>query len=83
LEFILGTLQVAGKAALDDIGAFKAAIPNFVIDNPLVQTRASLAYVGAGDFQHKRQIGIPLVVNTLRKGRLETLFARQPEEFLL
>jgi branched-chain amino acid transport system substrate-binding protein len=83
LEFVLGTLQVAGKAALDDIGPFKAAIPHFAIDNPLARTRASMAYVGAGEFERKRQIGIPLVVNTIRKGRLETLFTQQPEEFLL
>jgi branched-chain amino acid transport system substrate-binding protein len=82
LEFVLGTLQVAGRAALDDIGLFKAAIPHFAIDNPLAQTRASMAYVGAGEFQHKRQIGIPLVVNTIRKGQLETLFTQEPEEFL-
>jgi branched-chain amino acid transport system substrate-binding protein len=82
LEFVLCTLQMAGKSALDDIGPFKAAIPNFAIDNPLAQTRASMAYFGAKEFQHKRQIGIPLVVNTIRQGRLETLFAHQPEEFL-
>ena len=82
LEFVLGTLQVAGKAALDDIRLFKAAIPHFAIENPLARTRAAMAYVGTGEFQHKRQIGIPLVVNAIRKGRLETLFSQQPEEFL-
>ena len=41
-----------------------------------------MAYVGAGEFRHKWQIGIPLVVNTIRKGQLETLFTQQPEEFL-
>jgi len=41
-----------------------------------------MSYVGAGEFQQKRQIGIPLVVNTIREGRLETLFVHQPEEFL-
>jgi len=80
LEFVLGTLQVAGKAAIDDIAPFQAAIPHFAIDNPLARTRASMAYVGQAEFQHKRQIGIPLVVNTIRQGRLETLFAQQPEE---
>jgi branched-chain amino acid transport system substrate-binding protein len=82
MEFLLGTLQVAGKAAIDDIDRFKTAIPHFAIDNPLDRTRVPMSYVGAGEFQQKRQIGIPLVVNAIREGRLETLFVHQPEEFL-
>jgi branched-chain amino acid transport system substrate-binding protein len=82
LEFLLATLQVAGKAALSDTGRFKAVIPHFSIDNPLVSGRAALAYYGAGDFRQKRQIGIPLVVNTIRGGRQQTLFSQAPEEVL-
>ena len=82
LEFLLSTLQVAGKAAIDNIDAFKIAMPHFAVENPLDRMRASMAYIGAGEFQHKRQIGIPLVVNTIRRGCLETLFTHQPVEFL-
>ncbi len=82
LEFVLGTLMVAGKSALDDIRHFKAAIPDFAIDNPLANGRGTMAYFGARDFSHKRQVGIPLVVNTIRSGRLHTLFTRSAEEIL-
>lgn len=82
LEFLLATLQVAGKGALSDISRFKAVIPHFSIDNPLVSGRAALAYYGSGDFRQKRQIGIPLVVNMIRGGRQQTLFSHAPEEVL-
>jgi branched-chain amino acid transport system substrate-binding protein len=82
LEFVLGTLQVAGKAALDDISRFKSVIPHFSIDNPLTKGRSSMSYYGAKDFQHKRQIGIPLVVNAITNGQLETLFTLPPDEIL-
>jgi branched-chain amino acid transport system substrate-binding protein len=82
LEFVLGTLMVAGKLAIDDISRFKAAIPDFAIDNPLATGRGSMAYFGARDFSHKRQIGVPLVVNTIKDGRLQTLFTREAEDIL-
>lgn len=82
LEFVLGTLMVAGKRAVDDISHFKAAIPSFAIENPLATGRSSMAYFGAREFSHKRQVGIPLVVNTIRGGRLQTLFTRSAEEIL-
>lgn len=82
LEFVLGTLMVAGKQAIDDISHFKAAIPHFAIDNPLATGRGTMAYFGARDFSHKRQVGIPLVVNTIKGGRLHTLFTRSAEEIL-
>jgi branched-chain amino acid transport system substrate-binding protein len=74
---------VAGRSALDDISRFKAAIPHFSFENPLAKGRSSLTYYGAKEFRQKRQIGIPLVVNTIRKGRLQNLFAQSPEEVLV
>jgi branched-chain amino acid transport system substrate-binding protein len=82
LEFVLGTLQVAGKSAIDDISRFKSVIPHFSVENPLTNRRSSMSYYGAKDFQHKRQIGIPLVVNSINGGRLRTLFTLPPEEIL-
>jgi branched-chain amino acid transport system substrate-binding protein len=82
MEFVLATLQAAGKAAMTDISRFKAVIPHFSTTNPFVNGRAPLAYYGSADFRQKRQIGIPLVVNTIRGGRLETLFTQQPDEIL-
>lgn len=62
--------MMAGKLAIDDVSHFKAAIPNFAIDNPLATGRGIMAYFGARDFSHKRQIGVPLVVNTIKEGRV-------------
>lgn len=83
LEFLLATLQFAGRASLEDVTRFKAAIPHFSVDNPLVKGRSSLTYYGAKDFRQKRQVGIPLVVNTINRGRLQTLFVQEPEHVLI
>ena len=82
LEFVLGTIQAAGKAAIDDISAFKSAIPHFSAENPLARGRTTMTYFGTKDFLHKRQVGIPLVVNVIDKGQLRTLFTKSPEEIL-
>ena len=37
LEIILATLQKAGKAALEDVEVFKAAIPDFSVKNPFLK----------------------------------------------
>jgi branched-chain amino acid transport system substrate-binding protein len=82
LELILATLQMAGGVALSDIARFKAAIPHFSIENPMSNRRSQLTYCGDRDLRHKRQIGIPLVVNTISGGELKNLFAEEPSEFL-
>jgi len=82
LEFILGTLAAAGKPALRDTTAFKATMPTFTMPDPLRSDGRHLAYFGDRDFRHKRQVGIPLVVNTVVEGRLRTVFCRSPEEIL-
>lgn len=83
LEFVLATLQAAGRAALNDIGPFKASIPHFSFEDPLVAGNTPLSYFGAREFRQKRQLGIPLVVNTIKRGKLHTLFAQRPEEILV
>jgi branched-chain amino acid transport system substrate-binding protein len=83
LEFVLATLQMAGRTAVEDIERFKAMIPHFSTDDPLAKGRSSLSYYGAKEFRQKRQIGIPLVVNTIKDGALQTLFVQQPEELLV
>jgi hypothetical protein len=40
-----------------------------------------LTYWGDRDLKHKRQIGIPLVVNTISNGRLKNLLVQEPNEF--
>lgn len=74
LEIILATLQKAGKAAIDDIEPFKAAIPDFSIKNPFLKEDAQLTYVGTSYFDQKRQIGVPMVVNEFQDGEFKTLF---------
>jgi branched-chain amino acid transport system substrate-binding protein len=73
---------MAGAGALGDIDRFKAMIPNFSIENPLSNRRSRLTYYGVRDLRQKRQIGIPLVVNTIRRGQLETLFEQEPSQFM-
>jgi branched-chain amino acid transport system substrate-binding protein len=74
LEMIVRTLQKTGKAGLDDVEAFKKAIADFSTPNPFLKQETSLAYVGAGYFQRKRQIGLPMVINTIKDGKFQTLF---------
>jgi branched-chain amino acid transport system substrate-binding protein len=82
LELILATLQMAGGDALRDIRRFKATIPHFSIENPMSNRRSLLTYLGDRDLRHKRQIGIPLVVNTISGGELKNLFVEEPTDFL-
>jgi branched-chain amino acid transport system substrate-binding protein len=79
LEMILATLQKAGKEAISNVDAFKAAIPSFEMKNPFLKGDKPLRYVGAAYFQQPRQIGVPLVVTEVRKGKFETLFVGSVE----
>ena len=79
LEIILATLQKAGKAAIDDVEAFKEAMPGFEMKNPFLKEDAKLTYVGTTDFGQKRQIGVPMVVNEVKDGEFKTLFVGSVE----
>ena len=79
LEIILATLQKAGKAAIDNIDLYKAAIPDFGMKNPFLKDEAQLTYVGTTDFGQKRQIGVPMVVNEVQGGEFKTLFVGSVE----
>jgi branched-chain amino acid transport system substrate-binding protein len=74
LEMILRTLQKTGKAGIEDVEVFKNAIPDFSVDNPFLKAKEPLRYVGEAYFQQKRQIGLPMVINTVKDGKFETLF---------
>ena len=79
LEIILRTLQLAGKAAIDDVEVFKAAMDELDQPNPLVKGDKRLKFVGTQFFGQKRQIGVPMIVNVVRNGELETLFVGSVE----
>ena len=79
LEIILRTLQKAGKAAIEDVEVFKRAMDGLDQPNPLVKGDSRLKFVGTQYFGQKRQIGVPMVVNVVRDGRLETLFVGSVE----
>ena len=79
LEIILRTLQLAGKAAIDDVEVFKAAMDELDEPNPLVKGDKRLKFVGTQFFGQKRQIGVPMIVNVVRNGELETLFVGSVE----
>ena len=74
LEMIVRTLQKTGKAGIDDIEAFKKAIPDFATPNPFLKDQTTLRYVGEAYFQQQRQIGLPMVINTIKDGKFQTLF---------
>ena len=79
LEMILRTLQKTGKAGIEDVEVFKKAIPDFSVDNPFLKAEQPLRYVGEAYFQQKRQIGLPMVINTVKNGNFETLFVGSVE----
>jgi branched-chain amino acid transport system substrate-binding protein len=68
------TLQQAGQGAIEDIAAYKAAIDGFSVKNPFLEEDQQLTYVGSKDFEQKRQIGVPMVVNEVKDGEFKTLF---------
>ncbi|MGH6899336.1 MAG: ABC transporter substrate-binding protein [Geminicoccaceae bacterium] len=74
LEMILMTLQQAGKDAIEDIEVYKAAMDDFSVKNPFLEEDQQLTYVGTNDFEQKRQIGVPMVVNEVQDGEFKTLF---------
>ena len=74
LEMILRTLQKAGPAAITDTELFKKTIPDFSASNPFLKGDQKLNYVGEAYFQQKRQIGLPMVINTVQDGAFKTLF---------
>ena len=75
LEIILRALQKAGPSAIDNVEDFKKAVDSFSQPNPLVaDSGSSLKFVGGSYFGQPRQVGVPMVVNVVRGGKLETLF---------
>ncbi len=76
LEYILATLA-ANPAAMTDVEAFKTTMDTFEAPNPFMKGDAKLKYVGTTSFGQKRQISVPLVVNTFNNGVFETLFVAQ------
>ena len=76
LEYILETLK-ANPAAITDVEAFKTTMDTFEAPNPYMVGDAKLTYVGSTSFGQKRQVSVPLVVNTFNNGAFETLFVAQ------
>ena len=80
LEIILATLQKAGKAAIDDVEVFKAAIPDFSVKNPFLKEDSQLELRRrASTSARQRQIGVPMVVNEFQDGEFKTLFVGSVE----
>ena len=80
LEILLNTIKKAGPAAINDIKPFMAEIDGFSMPNPYLKDNRPLRYVGKGDFGHKRQISIPMVVTEYRNGDFQTLFVGEVGE---
>ena len=73
LEYILATIA-ADPAAIDNVDEFKKTIDTFSAPNPYMKGDAKMQYVGTTSFGQKRQLSVPLVVNTFNNGAFETLF---------
>jgi branched-chain amino acid transport system substrate-binding protein len=74
LETLLRTLQVAGSAAITDIAVFKLAMEDFAVPDPFLKTPRTLRYVGRDSFGQSRQIDVPLIINAVRDGGVETVY---------
>jgi branched-chain amino acid transport system substrate-binding protein len=53
---------------------FKKEIPELSVPNPFIKGGTKLQYVGAAYFSQKRQIGLPMVINSVQDGAFKTLF---------
>ena len=58
---------------------FKKAIPKVNVPNPFVKGHPPLKYVGTEYFGQPHQIGVPMVVNQVKNGKLVTLFVGSVE----
>ncbi len=76
LEYILETLK-ANPEAISDVGEFQQTMDTFEAPNPYMVGDAKLKYVGSSSFGQKRQLSVPLVVNTYSDGEFKTLFVAQ------
>ncbi len=79
LPMIIFTLQLAGKEAINNVELFKEAIPKVKVKNPFVKGDKILKYVGTEYFGQPHQIGVPMVVNQVKDGKLVTLFVGSVE----
>lgn len=79
LPMIIYTLQKAGAGAIEDVELFKKAIPEVAVKNPYLKEEKTLKYVGESYFGQPHQIGVPMVVNIVKGGKLETLFVGSVE----
>ncbi|MGX9417851.1 ABC transporter substrate-binding protein [Vibrio sp. RC27] len=76
LEYILETLK-ANPSAVMDVTEFQETMDTFEAPNPYMVGDAKLKYVGTSSFGQKRQVSVPLVVNTYKDGEFTTLFVAQ------
>lgn len=76
LEYILETLK-ANPKGLTNVKEFQKTMDTFEAPNPYMVGNAKLKYVGMSSFGQKRQVSVPLVVNTYKDGKFETLFVAQ------
>ncbi len=75
LQMILETIKAAGAKAIDDVEAFKAAMPTVEAANPFITDQSiKLGWIGEPDFKQKRQIRVPMVVTEYQNPDFKTLF---------
>lgn len=80
LEMILATIQTAGSEAIYDSDVFIKAMPNVEYKNPFIQGTPIMKFVGKSIYGRYAQIGMPVVINEVRDGKLTTLKIGSLEE---
>jgi branched-chain amino acid transport system substrate-binding protein len=73
METLLRTLQMAGPAAITDITVFKRAMDDFSVPDPFLKIPRTLRYAGRITFGQSRQIDVPLIINAIQDGSIETV----------
>ena len=51
-------------------------IPSVAIQDPFVRTESVLRYIGKDCFGQQKQIGVSVVINTVRDGAFDTVLVR-------
>jgi len=80
MEMLRETIKIAGAAALTDSDAFRAAIPKVRYKNPYIKGNPILKFVGKSWFGHSQQIGVPIVIVEMKKGKFEVVHITSLED---
>ncbi|MBF0290006.1 MAG: ABC transporter substrate-binding protein [SAR324 cluster bacterium] len=73
MEILLRTLQKAGKRAIEDVEVFKKTMEGFSTQDPFLRKSRPLTYLDSGNFGQRRQINVPLLINSIQDNKVKTM----------